>query len=632
MASLKPDADPDMPPASGSADGGDDYYADEWMAAPEQLRAQVLADPGQVEATFRSMDNALGHRLHSVLHPQSLTMLIIDPENRSVIAADGVDPAARGQIDWESAATTKRSRTISYSSGTPSDESVDVMRRSIWAFVPASEALLWDLPTNVLDILAEKQRTHVLAITTANEGASPFRRACDAYALTGLERRVVMATLRAGNIRRGAVLADVQYATAREAMAGALAKVGVRRMPGLIYKISMLAFGIFPNSAEATQILADLWGLSPRQSQIALLLAEGLTRSEAARVLGLSDATIKKQIDIVLQTLGLASAGEVAGAISAVTTLQALSDASHGRIAWTDHASDPLRFIRRPDGSRIAISDFGPAGGRPVILTHACFSGRHPPRELTRLMIERGFRPIAIDRPGYGLTDFHPDIVNHPVGEPFGAAAQDMVTVLDALGLAVADVIGRGGAQAALAFGALYPKRCGRVVLISPIPPTKCDVGWRGLFGAYREIYRLRPEIIPHSIRLMSRLMDRKFVANMVRKTLANTPPDLAITSRPGFDEDYFRTMQMYALGKLDGYIHEQRYVISEETDGYAPDAADILVIYGDQDAVMDPQAGRSYWERRLPNAVFEEVPDKGRLLDYDVPGMIVDRLKSPSA
>lgn len=597
------------------------------MEAPDELRRRTLSTPQDVEHTFVQLDGALGHRHHAILHTESLVMVVIDPATERIMkAADtaSVDPM---EIDWDTAQASRRTGRVAYSRNVAGKA-----QRPIWAFVPATEAVHWDLPEEIRAALKEAPETRVLALAPAQSGGSPLRRACEAFALNGLESRVVAATLRSGNIRDGARLAGVQYGTARDAMAAALAKVGVRRMPGLVYKVSMLAFGIFPNGDEAAQLLADLWGLSPRQSQIALLLAEGLTRDEAGQRLGLSSATVKKQTQVILQTLGVVSAGEIARAISMATTMQALADASQGRVAWMDLAFDPLRFVRRPDGSRIALSDFGPSNGRPVILTHACFSGRHPPRDFTRALIEAGYRPIAIDRPGYGLTDFHAGIAVHPAGEPFGAAAQDMVTVLDALGLKSADVVGRGGAQAALAFAALYPQCCGRVLLISPIPPTKCDVGWRGLFGAYREIYRLRPNLIPHSIRLMSRLMDRKFVAKMVRKTLANTPPDLAITDRPGFDEDYYRTMQMYALGKLEGYIHEQRYVIREETDGYAPDGDKIVVIHGEYDAVLDVGAARNYWQQRLPGAHFEEIRGKGRLLDYDVPDLVVDRLRNPAA
>lgn len=602
-------------------------FADRWMNAPEALREQALADPQDVAETLRGLDGMLGHRLHSVMHPQALMMAVIVPGSMVIVATTGPDTLEPDEVDWDRATIALRTNEIGFAKNLSG-----AATRPLWAFASAIEAMHWDLPDPIRTALTLAPNERVLALTVAQSNDSPLKRACAAFSLSGLETRVVLCTLRAGNIRRGAVLAEVQYSTAREAMASALSKVGVRKMPGLIHKVSMLAFGVFPNSAEAAQLLADLWGLSPRQSQIALLLGEGLTRSEAAKVLGISEATFKKQTDVVLQTLGVASAAEVARAISAITTLQALTDASGGRVAWSDHAAEPLRFIRRPDGTRIAISDFGPASGRPVILSHASFSGRHPPRGLTRCLIRAGFRPIAIDRPGYGLSDFDPAIAVDPVGEPYGAAARDMATVLDALGLTSADLIGRGGGQAALAFATLYPQRCGRVILISPIPPTKCDVGWRGLFGAYREIYRLTPELIPHSIRLMSRLMDRAFVARMVRKTLASTPPDLAMASRPGFDDDYYRSMQMYALGKLDGYIHEQRYVISAETDGYAPAAATIHVIYGEHDAVLDVRAARAYWEHRLPDARFEEIVGKGRLLDYDAPEIVANRLADAGA
>lgn len=602
--------------------GFDGDYATAWMEDPDALRADALNAPQDLEETLVKLDLDHGHRAHSVVHTQSLLLLVIVPATQRVVATAGSLPTGSLGLDWDVAHDALRSSKMLYAR----DERPDG-RGATWAFVPGAEAGQWDLPDDILQLLHKAPEQHALAVGLTQVNGSPLARACAAFALNGLETRVVSATLQAGNIRGGAHLAGVQYGTAREAMASAMYKVGVRRLPGLISKVSMLAFGIFPNSSEAVLLLADLWGLSPRQSQIAFLLSEGLTRRQAAGRLGLSEATVKKQTQIILQTLGVANSGDIALAISRATALQSLAEASHGRLAWTAQATDPLRFVRRADGSRVAISDFGPANGRPVILTHACFSGRHPPRELTSALIAAGFRPIAVDRPGYGLTDFHPQISVTPPGEPFAAAAQDIAHVLDALGLKVADVIGRGGAQAALAFAALYPERCQRVLLISPIPPTRCDVGWRGLFGAYREIYRLKPDLIPHSIRLMSRLMDRKFVAKMVRKTLANTPPDLAVTERPGFDEDYYRTMQMYALGKLEGYIHEQRYTIAEESDGYNPDNRKIAVIYGEQDAVMNVQAARRYWQQRLPGADFCEVSGKGRLLDYDVPDMIVDRL-----
>lgn len=597
-------------------------YADDWLEAPERLLSKAVRDPQAVEQEFRALDASLGHRLHSVMHLDALVLAVIEPSARTVLAVSGPDAVEPGALDWELAESALRRGGARFGGGGQAGDS------PVWAYVPGREAKAWDLPAPLLAALGREDGRAVLAVTTSLGPSSPLQRACDAYGLSGLESRVVSAVLKAGAIKEAARAAGVSYATAREAMSGALAKVGAPRLPGLVQRLSLLAFGVFPNQGEAADFLGARWGLTPRQGQIALLLAEGLTRAQAARALGLSEATVKKQADIVFQALGVGRAAEAARAICSAIVMGALSEASQGRIAWMDTAVEPLRLIRRPGGGRIAISDYGPRGGRPVLLVHACFSGRHPPRGLVAALVAAGWRPIAVDRPGYGLTDFAGARGLEPGGEPFGAAAHDMAVALDVLGLERADVIGRGGAQAALAFGQLYPERCGRVVLIAPIPPTRCDVGWRGLFGAYREIYRRRPELIPHSIRLMARLMDRGFVARMVRKTLAATPPDLAIVDRPGFDDDYYRTMHMYALGRLDGYIHEQAYVASAESDGYAPDSRDWTVLFGEHDGVLDPVAARRYWEARLPRARFETLAGHGRLLDYAVPDLVVDRLR----
>jgi hypothetical protein len=45
---------------------------------------------------------------------------------------------------------------------------------------------------------------------------------------------------------------------------------------------------------------------------------------------------------------------------------------------------------------------------------------------------------------------------------------------------------------------------------------------------------------------------------------------------------------------------------------------------------VLDVRAARDYWQQRLPGARFEEIAGRGRLLDYDVPHIVVERLLAP--
>jgi pimeloyl-ACP methyl ester carboxylesterase/DNA-binding CsgD family transcriptional regulator len=602
-------------------------YNDAWLNRPDELLKKVRNSPQALEQELKTLDEGLEHRLFSVIYADALVIALLAPASRTVVGTYGADAHVEPSlIDWDLASAALRGGADGFiCEPTVSGD------KPMWIYVSACETATWDLSANLSATLAQSSGEFVLAIAPSL-AHSPFKRACDAYNLTGLESRVVLATVQSGSIRVGAERSGVSYATAREAVSNALHKVGAQRLPGLVYRLSLLSLGIFPNSREAAHVLADRWGLTRRQAQIALLIAEGLTRDQTGRALGLSPAATKKQIDVIFQVLSASSAAEVARLVSAATTLQALSEISHGRLVWAHHGVEPLRLVSRPNGSRIAVSDFGPRSGKPVLLTHAAFSGRHPPRGLVRELVRVGYRPIAIDRPGYGLTEFEGATGLSSKSEPYAAAAHDMAMVLDDLGLPQADIIGRGGAQAALAFAQLYPDRCGRIVLISPIPPTRCDVGWRGTFAAYRELYMRNPSLIPPTVRLLSRLLTRKFVAGMVRRSVASSAPDLAITRIAGFDDDYYRTVQMYALGKLQGYIHEQTYLVKNPGNDYGRDNRNTLALFGEFDGLMEPTAARAYWQHHLPNATFETLTGQGRLLDYGLPHSVVARLRGKSA
>ena len=99
-------------------------------------------------------------------------------------------------------------------------------------------------------------------------------------------------------------------------------------------------------------------------------------------------------------------------------------------------------------------------GGRPLLLLHqsplsgAMFDPALP------LLAEAGFDAVAVDTPGYGLSDAPPA----PVAiADYGAAVAD---VLDALGWTQADVLGHHtGAAIAASFAVQMPARVGKLVL-----------------------------------------------------------------------------------------------------------------------------------------------------------------------
>lgn len=70
--------------------------------------------------------------------------------------------------------------------------------------------------------------------------------------------------------------------------------------------------------ADRVRLSIELLGLSPRQAEVARLLQEGLTNTQIARRLGISESTVRKHIEAVFTTLGVTSrAGAVARLLTA---------------------------------------------------------------------------------------------------------------------------------------------------------------------------------------------------------------------------------------------------------------------------------------------------------------------------
>lgn len=129
--------------------------------------------------------------------------------------------------------------------------------------------------------------------------------------------------------------------------------------------------------------------------------------------------------------------------------------------------SSPLssRRLELGDGRRLGYVEYGDPTGRPVLLFPGVPGSRlqgHPDRSIAAAL---GARLIAIDRPGYGLSDVQPGrtILDWP---------DDVAALADHLGIerfAVLSISGGGPYAAACAWK--IPQRVTTVALVSPIGP-----------------------------------------------------------------------------------------------------------------------------------------------------------------
>jgi pimeloyl-ACP methyl ester carboxylesterase/DNA-binding CsgD family transcriptional regulator len=493
-------------------------------------------------------------------------------------------------------------------------------------FVYASAVMafpLWHLPP---ELAAEAPAGKVVVLTTLAARAEPIERACAAFGLTKLQTRVVQAVVRAGTIKAAAVALGLSHVTAREALSEVYRRTGARRLPELVGLLSRLAFGLMPSQSDFAPLLVDVWGLTQKQASIALLVASGASREEAARTLGLSVAVVRKDLEQVFAALRVASASELARTVSTMSALAALLGATRGQLGFADPRAEPLRLSPRADGTRIAWSDYGPVGFRPALIVHSSMTSRQAPSALVRALREAGFRALAVDRPGFGMSD---PIAGLKAGEhdPFDSAAIDLIALLDALRLPTIDIVARGGAQAVLALARRAPERIGKVVLVNPDPPGMADDRRHGPLGAFKEAYLRRPELIGAFARLIAGSLTRERLHRMVQQSMRGSPPDEAAVADPRFAEDYWRSVRMFGTGRIEGYVNEQVAMARGTKSEPLPGLARWSVLIGAYDTMHDPERVERYWREVLPDSRFQRVADAGRFLAMTHSARVVEAL-----
>ncbi len=118
------------------------------------------------------------------------------------------------------------------------------------------------------------------------------------------------------------------------------------------------------------------------------------------------------------------------------------------------------------DGVRLRVLEAGPHDGRPIVLLHGWGASVYSYRGAIPTLADAGFRVVAADLPGHGLSDKPWDLEQY-TREGMTAA---IAALLDALDVRDAVVVGvsMGGAIAA-GLAIEHHPRVGRVALIDPV-------------------------------------------------------------------------------------------------------------------------------------------------------------------
>lgn len=596
-----------------------------WLETPEAMMEAARRESGAMERELAAGFGPEEMRIYPLLSPDSLAAALVDAAGE-VVAASAVFAAEGAAIHIDSAIVSQVLRTGRTRVTPVAVETLDGRSDpAIFAYGTAAEASSWILPPEIRE-RPELAGGHVVVLATITSlRATPLKAACESFGLTGLQTRVAMATIRCGTIKQAAAHLGISYDTARESLSEAMRRAGVDRLPALVASLASLAFGVLPQSGGAP-LLEDIWGLSPRQVALASLIAEGLSREAAARRLGISAAAAKKELDRIYACLGVSSAAGLARMVVEAQALSCTTAATRGHVALSHDHAEPLRMLPRADGSRVAWSDYGPASGKPVLVVHSSMTSRPVSRGLVAALQAEGLRPIAIDRPGFGMSD-PIDGAEPGRHDPFAAAVADVLLVCRKLGISALDIVARGGAQHVLALADTAPGLIDRVVLVNPDPHTQEEGRRAGPLGAVKEAYFRNPRLVAMMGRLIAAHLTRERLLRMMERSFAGSPPDQMALRDPQVVTDYYRAVRMFAAGRIAGYVNEQIAMATATRPSPRVGTRRWSVIVGEHDTLHDPAEVHAYWRAVLPDARFVEAKGAGRLLALTEPHRVASAL-----
>jgi pimeloyl-ACP methyl ester carboxylesterase len=251
--------------------------------------------------------------------------------------------------------------------------------------------------------------------------------------------------------------------------------------------------------------------------------------------------------------------------------------------------------------------------GPSVLLLHGFPDSSRGFRELCEALAERGFRAIAPDLRGYGLSD-------KPEGvEQYRSSAllEDISALVRWTGEERVTVLGHDwGGTLAYLFATVHPEQVSRLVVLNAAHPESYARALTRSFQLLRSWYVLFFQLRGIAEWLVTRRwifrwLLRKLVARKERLSEAEVEAGRRELLRPGVVRaalSYYRAAFRYPI-KCPGTI-----------------AAPTLVLWGDRDPALDPSLLEDL-PARVPQLTMHQVEGAGHFVHWDDPERVVSEL-----
>ncbi len=270
--------------------------------------------------------------------------------------------------------------------------------------------------------------------------------------------------------------------------------------------------------------------------------------------------------------------------------------------------------LRLTDGRQLGYAQYGRPDGEPIFYFHGHPGSRVEARFAHPAAAAAGFRVLALDRPGYGLSDLKR-------GRAITDWPADVAEAADQLGISRFFVAGAsGGGPYALACAWRLPHRVIRAAVISGVGPFHVPGITRGMRWQNRIGFRLGarwPSLAGALMRSMRRSVVRRPERTIDALARAMSPADAKIVRRPEVRAILTADIAEAFRGGSDGAADDMVLLGRPWGFGLHEIEPEVYLWQGEADTLVPPAMG-SYQSAQIPRCHATMLPGEGHLLIID--------------
>ena len=273
-------------------------------------------------------------------------------------------------------------------------------------------------------------------------------------------------------------------------------------------------------------------------------------------------------------------------------------------------AGDPayrVSFPRLRSGIKIRVVERGDPSSPPILLVHGWGCSVYVFRRNMPALADAGFRAIAIDLKGHGLSD-------KPLAEneyTIESLVEHLREILDALGLESAALAGHSlGGSLIYHFASRYPERARCLGMLSPVGLKGVALMWLYRFLTPGPLTPILRQINPRAIVKLALMRVYGKRGHFTKRDVAEY---LAPSQHPEFSLAMRELLHHYDWNAAD---HLPLAIVNLPAAG----------VWGSLDHLM-PHDGMAIYVPLVPQIVLRAIPDAGHIITEETPDEVNEEL-----